>query len=49
MKVVASGEALLAPSVTRRLIEEFAAESTVVHGLAPGLDQLTPARPRCWR
>ena len=40
MRLVASGEALLAPSVTRRLIAEF---TEVVPDLDPGpLEQLTP-------
>lgn len=38
--VVAGGDALLAPSVTRRLITEFAAEAGS-YLAAPGLDQLT--------
>ena len=40
VKVVGAGDALLSPSVTRRLIEEFAAESTAYTPSA-GLDQLT--------
>jgi DNA-binding NarL/FixJ family response regulator len=40
VKVVAAGDALLAPSVTRRLITEFAAESSS-YSPAPGLDDLT--------
>ena len=35
VRMVAAGDALLAPSITRRLIEEFAAAP-------PGLDELTP-------
>jgi DNA-binding NarL/FixJ family response regulator len=35
VRTVADGDALLAPSITRRLIEEFAAPP-------PGLDELTP-------
>ena len=39
VRMVSAGDALLAPSITRRLIEEFAGvRSTVV----PGLDRLTP-------
>ena len=47
IRVVAAGEALLAPSVTRRLIASFtgAAPSTVAAVAAPGLDELT-ARER---
>jgi DNA-binding NarL/FixJ family response regulator len=40
VRVVAAGEALLAPSVTRRLIEEFAARPTVP-ATPQGLDELT--------
>jgi DNA-binding NarL/FixJ family response regulator len=40
VRVVAAGDALLAPSITRRLVEEFAAAP---HGTTsvPGLDELT--------
>jgi len=40
VKVVAAGEALLAPSVTRRLVEEFAATTSDTAPVA-GLDELT--------
>jgi len=40
VRVVASGDALLAPSVTRRLIAEFAGRAKLVP--APELDRLTP-------
>ncbi|MEZ5296908.1 MAG: response regulator transcription factor [Ilumatobacteraceae bacterium] len=40
VRVIADGEALLAPSVTRRLIEEFVAGSTELSTVA-GLDELT--------
>lgn len=43
IRVVASGEALLAPSVTRRLIERFYAggqPGTIPHGTAPGVVDL---------
>ncbi len=40
VKIVAGGEALLAPSVTRRLVEEFAARTSGVAPIA-GLDTLT--------
>jgi DNA-binding NarL/FixJ family response regulator len=41
VRMVAAGDALLAPAITRRLIEEFAA--TPPAALAPpGLDELTP-------
>ncbi len=40
VRIVASGDALLAPSVTRRLIERFTSE-TSSYATAPGLDELT--------
>jgi DNA-binding NarL/FixJ family response regulator len=40
IRVVASGEALLSPGVTRRLISEFAARTPAVRPL-PGVKQLT--------
>ena len=40
VQVVADGEALLAPSVTRRLIEEFVAGSSSLTP-TPGMDELT--------
>jgi DNA-binding NarL/FixJ family response regulator len=39
--IVAGGEALLAPAITKRLIEEFARRPTP-RSSAPGLDELTP-------
>jgi DNA-binding NarL/FixJ family response regulator len=44
VRLVAAGEALLAPSVTRRVIEEFA-RTTAPAPVNPGLDELT-ARER---
>jgi DNA-binding NarL/FixJ family response regulator len=41
IRVVAGGEALLAPSITRRLIEEFARTSPVPTEPPKGLDELT--------
>ena len=41
IRVVAGGEALLAPSITRRLIQEFAAASPTPPAPPPGLDELT--------
>jgi DNA-binding NarL/FixJ family response regulator len=43
IRVVAAGEALLAPSVTRRVIEEFSKSSarSVTHAEVPGLRDLT--------
>ncbi len=40
VRVLAAGDALLAPSVTRRLIEEFVAGSGD-YAVVPGLDELT--------
>jgi DNA-binding NarL/FixJ family response regulator len=42
IRTVAAGEALLAPSVTRRLIEEFSRGGGASRDRAPGLDELTP-------
>jgi DNA-binding NarL/FixJ family response regulator len=41
VRMIAAGEALLAPSITRRLIEEFAATPEAAPP-PPGLDELTP-------
>ena len=41
IRVVAQGEALLAPSITRRLIEEFAAAAPTPPTPPPGLAELT--------
>ena len=41
IRVVAQGEALLAPSITRRLIQEFAAATPTPPSPPPGLDELT--------
>ena len=41
IRVVAGGEALLAPSITRRLIEEFAEVAPAIPEAAAGLDELT--------
>jgi DNA-binding NarL/FixJ family response regulator len=41
IRVVAGGEALLAPSVTSRLIEQFARSRGGRRGPPPGLDELT--------
>jgi DNA-binding NarL/FixJ family response regulator len=41
IQVVARGEALLAPSITRRLIEEFAEVAPAIPEAPPGLDELT--------
>lgn len=42
IRVVASGEALLAPSITRRLLDRFASLDTAERGAPPELDSLTP-------
>jgi len=42
IRVVAQGEALLAPTVTRRLIEEFSRSRPTDREPPPGLDELTP-------
>ena len=41
IRVVAAGEALLAPSITRRLIQEFAQAAPPSPEPPPGLDELT--------
>jgi DNA-binding NarL/FixJ family response regulator len=41
IRVVAQGEALLAPSITKRLIAEFAAAAPPSQPPPPGLDELT--------
>ena len=41
IRVVAEGEALLAPSITKRLISEFAQAAPVSTAPPPGLDELT--------
>jgi DNA-binding NarL/FixJ family response regulator len=40
VRTVGEGDALLSPTITRRLIEQFAAAQTP--GTAPGLEELTP-------
>jgi DNA-binding NarL/FixJ family response regulator len=47
VRMVAAGEALLAPAITRRLIEEFAASTAVE--LPPGFDTLTPRELEIFR
>ena len=41
IRIVAGGEALLAPSITRRLIEELAEVAPAIPEAPPGLDELT--------
>jgi DNA-binding NarL/FixJ family response regulator len=42
IRIVASGEALLAPSITRRLLDRFASLDVNERKPPPGLDSLTP-------
>ena len=42
IRVVAEGEALLAPSVTRRLIQEFSRGAVAQQSAPAGLEELTP-------
>jgi DNA-binding NarL/FixJ family response regulator len=42
VRVVAAGDALLAPSITRRLIEDFAHRPVAVVGAGTRIDALTP-------
>lgn len=42
VRTVAAGDALLAPAITRRLVEEFAKRPTADRRLASALDLLTP-------
>ena len=48
IRTVGEGDALLAPSITRRLIEEFAAPRTPSN-TAPGLSELTPRELEVFR
>ena len=48
VRTVGEGDALLSPSITRRLIEQFAAPSTPTHR-PPGLDELTPREREVFR
>jgi RNA polymerase sigma factor (sigma-70 family) len=42
VRVIAAGDALLAPGITRRLISEFAQRKTDRPGRVPALEELTP-------
>ena len=42
IRTVASGESLLAPSITRRLIESFVSDHKLATAPPPALDELTP-------
>ena len=48
VRVVANGDALLAPTITKRLIEEFAAAAPHAQP-PPGLDELTPRELEVFR
>jgi DNA-binding NarL/FixJ family response regulator len=48
VRMVGRGDALLAPSITRRLIEEFSSARTTAD-TAPGLDELTPREVEVFR
>jgi DNA-binding NarL/FixJ family response regulator len=48
VRMVAAGDALLAPAITRRLIEEFAATPRAAPA-PPGLDELTPRELEVFR
>ena len=49
IRIVAQGEALLAPSITKRLIQEFAAAAPVTAPPPKGLDELTPRELEVFR
>jgi DNA-binding NarL/FixJ family response regulator len=48
IRVVASGESLLAPTITRRLIEDFSRARPSRLETPPGLDELTPREREVW-
>jgi len=48
VRMVAAGDALLAPAITRRLIEEFTATPPAASA-PPGLDELTPRELEVFR
>jgi DNA-binding NarL/FixJ family response regulator len=49
VRVIAAGQALLAPTVTRRLISEFAQQHRTAGPAAPALDVLTPRETQVLR
>jgi DNA-binding NarL/FixJ family response regulator len=49
IRVVAQGDALLAPSVTRRLIHEFSRGAVAQQSAPPELDELTPRELEVFR
>jgi DNA-binding NarL/FixJ family response regulator len=48
IRVVANGDALLAPAVTRRLIEDFSRARPARTDEPPGVDELTPREREVW-
>ncbi len=48
IEVVAAGDALLAPAVTRRLIEDFSRARPAAGEAPPGSDELTPREREVW-
>ena len=42
VRVIAAGDALLAPSITRRLIEDFVSQQSIDHSPTPSIQLLTP-------
>jgi DNA-binding NarL/FixJ family response regulator len=48
IRTIGNGDALLAPTITRRLIEEFTAARTPINP-PPGLDELTPRELEVFR
>jgi RNA polymerase sigma factor (sigma-70 family) len=49
IRMVHNGEALLAPSITRRLIEEFTSSNRGLNQLPPALDTLSPREREVFR
>jgi DNA-binding NarL/FixJ family response regulator len=49
IRLVGQGDALLAPSVTRRLIEEFSRSGRGARSQPPGLEELTPRELEVFR
>jgi DNA-binding NarL/FixJ family response regulator len=48
IRTIGTGDALLAPSITRRLVEQFAAPRPAVDAV-PGIDELTPRELEVFR
>ncbi len=49
VRVIAAGDALIAPAITRRLISEFAQQSTAPRPATPRLEELTPRETQVLR